>query len=100
MERRTFLQGAAMGLVVPAVARAARSANERISLCVMGVHGRGGKLLSIFASLPNVDITHVCDVDSGVLDARVKRLTDTTNHRPAKISDYRQSLDDKNVDAL
>ena len=89
-----------MGLVVPAAASAARSANERISLCVMGLNGRGGKLLSIFASLPNVDITHVCDVDSGVLVARVKSLTDQTRHRPAKITDYRRALEDKNVDAL
>lgn len=102
MDRRAFLQGAAAaaGLSVTAARSEERSPNDRISICVMGLRGRGGHLLNTFASLPDVDITYVCDVDKGVLDSRAKRLADTTRHRPSKIKDYRKALDDKTVDAL
>jgi len=77
-----------------------RSPNDRISICVMGLRGRGGSLLSTFASLPEVDVTYVCDIDEGVLQARAKNLADKTGRRPQTIRDYRKALDDKMVDAL
>src|SRR5210317_1608227 len=68
MDRRTFLQGAAAaGFSVATASAAVRGANDRVAVCVMGLRGRGGSLLSTFASLPDVDVTYVCDVDSGVL---------------------------------
>lgn len=101
MKRRVFLQQAAAATLIAPVARGAvRSANDRISLCVMGLRGRGGKLLTTFAGLPDVDITYICDVDEGVLDSRFKQLTGNTQHRPRKIGDFRQALDDKNLDAM
>ena len=102
MDRRVFMQATAAATVasVSAGRCAGRSPNERISICVMGLRGRGGKLLDTFASLPDVDVTHVCDVDARVLESRVRRLTEMTRHRPVKIKDFREALDDKSVDAL
>jgi predicted dehydrogenase len=105
MHRRVFLQGAAsaagFSAAVAASARGANSApNDRICVCVMGVRGRGGSLLSTFASLPDVDVAYVCDVDAGVLDSRAAQLAKKTGRQAKKIKDYRRALDDKTVDAL
>jgi predicted dehydrogenase len=66
----------------------------------MGLRGRGGRLLTTFASLPQVDVAYVCDVDSGVLDSRAAQLADKTGRRAKKIKDYREALDDESLDAL
>ena len=101
MDRRAFLRGAAAaGLCVTAARGAVRSPNDRISVCVMGLRGRGGSLLSTFASLPEVDVTYLCDVDESVLQGRAEKLADQTGRRPQTVGDYRKALDDKTVDAL
>jgi len=102
MHRRSFLQGLAASAALAGVAAGQpnRSPNERVAVCVMGVRGRGGSLLSTFASLPDVDVKYVCDVDEGVLASRRKQTEDQTGRRPAAIRDFRRALDDKNVDAL
>lgn len=104
MDRRTFLQSAAAagatGFVADSAAPAARLANDRITVCVMGVRGRGGSLLNTFASLPDVDVKYVCDLDEGVLNARIGQVADKTGRRPEAIKDYRRALDDKSIDAL
>ncbi len=101
MDRRDFLQAAAVaGLSTRAARGAIRSPNDRISVCVMGLRGRGGSLLSTFASLPEVDVTYVCDIDERVLQSQAEKLADKTGRRPQRIKDYRKALDDKMVDAL
>lgn len=101
MDRRGFLQAAAVaGLSTTAARGAVRSANDRISVCVMGMRGRGGGLLSTFASLPEVDVTYVCDIDESVLYGRAKSVADKTGRQPQAVKDYRKALDDKDVDAL
>ncbi len=102
MQRRTFLQHAAVATMAPLPLSYARSSspNDRITVAVMGVNGRGGKLLDLFADHGNVDIAYVCDVDGNVLGKRVERLQGRSQHRPQSIGDYRKALDDKRVDAL
>jgi predicted dehydrogenase len=101
MDRRVFLQGAAAaGLAARVGSGAVRSPNDRISVCVMGLRGRGGSLLDTFASLDDIDVTYLCDVDANVLDSRAGRLADKTGRRPECIKDYRRALDDAGVDAL
>jgi len=82
MRRRTFLQGttAAAGLSILGATggtfgQEKRSANDRVTVCVMGVRGRGGGLLNTFASLEDVDVKYVCDLDQGILESRVKSST-------------------------
>lgn len=101
MNRRTFLQGAlASGLTLAASRRGKCSANDRISVCVMGLRGRGGSLLGAFAAQPDVDVAYLCDVDPRVLDASAGKLAGGDRVQPQKISDYRKALDDKSVDAM
>ncbi len=101
MHRRTFLQStAAVGLLMSARASGHVSPNDRIVVGVMGVRGRGGSLLNIFASIPEVEIAYVIDVDQRTLDSRVDHLVKNGRHRPRAVVDYRHAIDDDRVDAL
>ncbi|MBC8357061.1 MAG: Gfo/Idh/MocA family oxidoreductase [Planctomycetes bacterium] len=102
MDRRTFLQSSASatGCALTASAQEGRSPNDRVTVCVMGVRGRGSSLLTTFASLPDVDVKYVCDLDENVLGARVEQTAAKTGRKPQAIADYRHALDDKSVDAI
>ena len=108
MNRRGFLSSsaAAAGWSLSGVmgstsrARQQPAVGDRVAVAVMGVRGRGGSLLGTFASLADVDVTYVCDVDERVLDQRVKELAERTGRRPQAIKDFRQALEDKSLDAL
>ena len=81
MDRRTFLQSsgvaalAASGVVAQTRRAAAKNlANERITVMVAGVGGRGGSLLQTFAGMDDVDVKYVCDIDERILGARTEDL--------------------------
>lgn len=99
MNRRNFIQ---TGIAVSASSQlfAQRSPNEKITVCVMGVRGRGGSLLNAFAAQSDVEVKYVCDLDLGVLKSRVAQVKDRTGKVPLAITDYRVALDDPSVDAL
>ena len=101
MDRRTFVQSSAAAAALASLATAQnRSPNDRVTVCVMGVRGRGGNLLNTFAGLSDVDVKYVCDIDEEVLASRVQQTADKTGRKPEAISDYRRALDDKTVDAI
>jgi len=111
MHRRQFLENslAAAGLSALASttilgddkpAKASVSPNDKITLCMMGINGRGGSVLSTFASIPEVEVKYVCDIDEGVLNSRIAGVEQRTGKRPIGIKDYRKALDDPSVDAL
>lgn len=96
--RRTFLLGTAsagLALVAHAVAP-----SERVRCAVIGVRGQGGSLLRNFALQPDVEITHICDLDANVLKTRAAEVTEKWKWQPKLVSDYRTILDDKSIDAL
>jgi predicted dehydrogenase len=78
----------------------AAPANDRVTVAVAGVRGRGGGLLHTFAGLPEVDVKYVCDVDRSVLDRRAAEVASNTGRAPEKIKDFRRALDDPSIDAL
>ena len=104
MNRRSFLTSSAAGGAVVALtsltARQAVAANDKISICMVGVRGRGGSVLSTFASLPEVEVKYVCDLDPPVLSAAVERVAERKGTKPTALKDYRQALDDKSLDAI
>ena len=94
--RRRFLQqsaGAALGLA--ALTGTAVASNERITVGVMGVRGRGNALLHLFAAQKDVNVAYICDIDKGVLEAKGKDIQERTGRTPRLVKDYRTILDDK-----
>jgi predicted dehydrogenase len=74
------------------------SANERIRIGVMGVNGRGSALARGFASQPNCEIAYICDVDNRAIGKAVNLLKGRP--APKTTADFRNILDDKEVDVL
>jgi predicted dehydrogenase len=104
MDRRSFLESSAAAGVVSALsalgAKRAHAANDKISICMMGVKGRGGHVLSTFADLPEVEVRYVCDIDDTPLQSGIARVEQKTGKRPIAIKDFRKALEDKSLDAL
>jgi hypothetical protein len=104
MNRRLFLESSATAGFIAALSavtsKKAVAANEKISICMMGVRGRGGGVQNTFASLPEVEVRYVCDLDPGILDTRLKQVEQKTGKRPTGIKDFRKALADKSLDAI
>jgi len=102
MDRRDFLTASsAAALAVSLSHHEAQAApNDRITIAMMGVKGRGGSVLNTFAARPHVDVKYICDIDPGVLAARTQAVAEATGKKPTPIVDFRKALEDKSVDAL
>lgn len=73
---------------------------DQVNVALMGVRGRGQTLAEWFGALPDVNFTHVCDVDQNVVEPVLKMVEGLKGKRPPVIGDIRRALDDKSVDAV
>ena len=75
IDRRSFLKqagvaGVSVGLGVYASSSSSARAegkigpNDKITAAVIGTNGRGMAHIECLTNLPNVEITHICDVDT------------------------------------
>ncbi|MCK5651708.1 MAG: Gfo/Idh/MocA family oxidoreductase [Gemmatimonadetes bacterium] len=105
IDRRTFLaRGAAAGIglgVLGDVSSLSRltSANDQITVAVMGVNSRGGELARSFARAGN-HVAYICDVDSRAVENTIGAVASIQEQRPRGVTDFRTALDDREVDAL
>src|SRR5687768_4951970 len=100
MNRRRFLQSSAAALSVGAVVAGAQEApkappSERLRVGCVGVAGRAAGLVSGFASLKEVDVAHVCDVDPKRLAAGVAALEKRVGKKVRSATDFRRLIEDK-----
>ncbi len=97
MKRRTFVKRVAVAAATTALARGAssqaRSANERLTIGVVGC-SRGLSVAREFAAA-GANIAYVCDTD----DARRERAKEVSG-APHAVTDLRRILDDPGVDAV
>lgn len=105
MDRREFLAhsattAAAISLAMQANTARAVGPNDKITIAMMGVKGRGNSVLTTFAGRPNVNVKYVCDIDESILRSRTEGVTSATGRKPEMIADFRRALDDRSVDAL
>lgn len=109
ISRREFLQrssAAAMaGLVWPerilAGERPARvSANEKINVGLIGMRNMGWGDYCEFFPYPEARCMALCDVNKEILENRAAELAQRTGERPVLYGDYREMLENKEVDAV
>ena len=74
--------------------------NERIRVSVMGVNSRGKALASNFAGQKDCEVVHICDVDSRAIVACQEKLKSSQDIKTKGFRDFRESLQDKDIDAL
>jgi predicted dehydrogenase len=77
-------------------------ANDRVVLASIGVRGQGNALKRGFATLPNVEIKTICDIDANLADERINdpKLKDVATFKPTFVQDLRRVLDDKDIDGV
>ena len=75
-------------------------ANEKINVSVMGVNSRGKALAQNFASQENCDVIHICDVDRRAIINCMTALSERQKVKSQAYTDFRKSLESKDVDAL
>ena len=103
--RRSFVAGAAAaGAVAQWNARsyaAIMGANERVQFAVIGLNGRATAHLSALkANSEKARITHVCDVDSVILDRFAGKTRSVMGEPAQSDKDFRKILEAKDVDAI
>src|SRR3954471_23673222 len=109
VDRRTFLSRSAATIAGTALTNTALSygkilgANDRISLCHVGIGGRGTELdmiVSKVASSHNVETNAVCDLWSLNRDKAVATNTKYYNRAPRAFKNIEEVLEDKDIDAV
>lgn len=108
MDRREFLRNSSTlaGATLLAVhageetLRAEPAASDRVAIAAIGVRGRGGAVLDTFASMKDVDVKYIADIDESVREARAAGIEKRTGKLPKAIKDFREALDDDSIDAV
>ncbi|OWK41586.1 Gfo/Idh/MocA family protein [Fimbriiglobus ruber] len=108
LERSAILSAAvAAGASLPAgaaeapVKTAARAANDRLRVAVVGVRGRGMSHVAGFLSKnANCTIDVVCDCDEAVIGKAVDSIKKAQGEAPRYEKDIRKVIDDKNIDVV
>ncbi len=109
--RRTFIKKASSGAfalslggLLPAFSAKSYQnivgANEKIRVACMGVNSRGLAVGKNFAHQKNCEVLHVCDVDSRAADICIDAIGKIQSNKPQATPDFRNALEDKNLDAL
>jgi len=98
LQRRCSAQTAPVASTGGAIVRP--SANERIGVAVVGLHGRGIDHLNAFVRLADVDVIALCDVDQRTF-AKAQAILHKHDRPAARdYQDIRKLLDDKDVAAV
>lgn len=107
ISRRRFLSTSAAGaaalgaLSAPAMRTLAASPNERVSLAVIGINGRGGgHVRGISQISKEAHVAFLCDIDQGVREKRLASYKENTGETPELCEDFRRALDSKDVDGV
>ena len=105
--RRNFNRTVATTAAVTALASTAKSygqilgANDRVNFAITGLNGRGKAHLSALNSnKADAHVTHVCDVDSRVLESFTAQATKELGYAPKPEGDFRRVLESKDVDVI
>jgi len=91
--------GALAGALTPVRANRG-SANGRIRMAVLGVHGRGRDHISGFQHVPDVEVAMICDPDGEVLAERAASFEGRYGRKVAAHQDLRRAFDSKEIDAV
>ena len=109
-KRRQFLKSSLAAGIAPFISGGTAGAqiigaNDRLRLAVAGLNGRGKNHIDGFLGQKNVEIAYLIDPDKKVLASRMKDLRKKVEAKGLPfttkgISDIREALGDKNLDAV
>jgi len=101
--RRNFIRTATLATaafgVFPTILRAG-SANEKVTVGLIGCNGMGFSNLTAFLKQPNIECVALCDVDRNVLEKRAAEVEKIQGKKPILYDDFRKLIDNKDIDAV
>lgn len=106
LQRRKFIRqsaGAVLGLsVLPTSVTSAFTyvPSDTLNIGVIGCNGMGWADTNSLLKMSDVNCLGICDVDQNVIDRRMKDYSVLRNNKPKTYQDYRELLDDKDIDAV
>ncbi|NNE92791.1 MAG: Gfo/Idh/MocA family oxidoreductase [Verrucomicrobiales bacterium] len=75
-------------------------ANDDIRVGVIGANSRGKSHISAWEKIKGVRCAAICDIDAGVLDARVTKSADNQGFAVKGFTDMREMFDKGEIDAM
>lgn len=108
IDRRHFLKNSSSTIVALSAGTAAlsarsakaQSANEKIVVALCGAGGRGSQLIKYFAIRQGCEVAYICDPNDKAGTGVTEVLRREHNSKLKRVRDYRQVLEDKDVDAV
>ncbi len=105
--RREFLDALAVGATGLALGTTAKSyaqilgSNDRLNFAIIGLNGRAyAHLSALKANKTSARISHVCDVDSNILQKFADSVRQEMGEAAQTDKDFRKILEQKDVDAI
>jgi predicted dehydrogenase len=105
--RREFLDALAVGATGLALGTTAKSyaqilgSNDRLNFAIIGLNGRAyAHLSALKANKTSARISHVCDVDSNILQKFADSVRQEMGEAAQTNRDFRKILEQKDVDAI
>lgn len=82
--------------------RAGKSANDRLSVAVIGVRSQGNGHLGAYSQTAkyNTEVTYICDADEEIGRKRVEEIAKKQGRAPQYVQDLRKVFDDSSVDVV
>jgi predicted dehydrogenase len=109
--RRQFLEDSMLATAAALAASSASSVfakdekpganpNDKLSVAVVGVKGRGTSHIDAYTKRKDVEITYVVDVDEVIGKKRVEEIEKKQGRAPRLVADMRQAFEDKSLDLV
>jgi hypothetical protein len=83
----------------PSVKSRVIGANDDVRIAVVGLNGRGKDHLKAFSKIKGARLVALCDVDSSVLAAELRKATDA-GEKVEAYADIRKLLENREIDAV
>lgn len=106
INRRRFIHktgGALLSSMVPyyfSVNRSRLAPSDQVNLGLIGCNNRGFHVLQQHLKVEGVNCVAMCDIDRNVLEKRAAELQEKHNQKPTLYEDFRDLLEQKDVDAV
>ncbi|MFN3325038.1 MAG: Gfo/Idh/MocA family protein [Bryobacteraceae bacterium] len=96
ISRRSFFQGAALAVSAGRVL----GANDRISIGIVGLGGRGMAHVGAYTKIEDCRIAALCDVNQAARERAQTRLQNAGSDKAKEYKDMRELFADKQIDAV
>jgi predicted dehydrogenase len=96
----SLLAGAAFSPLIASRLNAGIGANDTLNVALIGCKGMGMYNLTDHLKQPGISCVALCDVDNNILQERAKTVLELTGKSPKLFKDYRQVIDNKDVDIV